>query len=660
MSTLNLPVQSYEHRSRHASAARLLNCYPELMPPGGRSPVLLARAPGIRPWIRVGAGPIHAMYTAYVELSGGAQTYLYVVSGTELYYVKADGEPTLIGDIGPVNSIDIDSNVGNVVVVNTPDAYYWDGSTFGQITDADFVDRGAGDVEFLDNFMLFREPDSGRFFGADLGSVTDFNALRFATAETSPDNLVGMKALHRILYNFGATSLELWQNTGASGFPFERIVNGTIEMGCLNARTVAETNNVIMWVADDYTVRQLQGTSPVRISTHAIEQKISKATHASASAFTYEQEGHFFYALSFDEGTYIYDLTTGEWADRGSYNEARWLASSHAQFNGLELVGNRDSNEIGILDPEYYWDWGEDAENIVNSSGDLSTANWTESANCNRTGSYAKALDGRTTATQIIDNGATGTGVVFIDAGNLTFKAATDYVYSVVAKPDDLNWMYLWASGFTDVTTATGYFDLQNGVLGTFGADIKDKGIEALNNGYYLCWMRFTTETDTTGIPRIYVADADGDTTVDLDNSSSITVDRVQIAEGTKPKAYIETGAAAVSRIGVQRMEWTYQTVYAEGQRAFHDRFEVVLETGTGATTGQGNDPQIILEYADDGAETWRAMPARSIGALGKRESRVVWHNLGSARQRTYRVAISDPVAVTVTDTLLHVRGGRL
>ena len=107
-------------------------------------------------------------------------------------------------------------------------------------------------------------------------------------------------------------------------------------------------------------------------------------------------------------------------------------------------------------------------------------------------------------------------------------------------------------------------------------------------------------------------------------------------------------------------MEWTYQTIYANGQRAFHDRLEIGLETGVGLTSGQGVDPKIMLEYSDDGGETWVSLPDKSLGALGKRLVRPVWYNLGSSRERVYRAAVSDPIAITITDTQLEVKGGRL
>ena len=109
-----------------------------------------------------------------------------------------------------------------------------------------------------------------------------------------------------------------------------------------------------------------------------------------------------------------------------------------------------------------------------------------------------------------------------------------------------------------------------------------------------------------------------------------------------------------------QRMEWTYQPVWAQGQRAFHKRLEIVLEVGVGATTGQGAIPKIMLEYYDDGGKTWISLPDRAFGPLGEYQDRCVWHNLGSARRRVYRAACTDPIAVNVTSTLIEVDGGRL
>lgn len=345
-----LPIATTSLRSRPSSTARLVNCFAEKLPSDARAGVLLTRTPGIAEWTTVGTGPIHAMHSAL--------GFLFVVSGTKLYRVDNVGVSAELGDIGTVGNIDIDSNGSSVVIVNEPDAYYWDGTTFGQITDADFTSRGAGDVEFVDNWLLFREPDSGRFFAADLGTATNFDALNFATAEGFPDDLVGLKVDHRQPMLFGSETVELWDNTGIAGFPFERAVNGLLEIGCLNGRTVCKQDNSVFWLADDYTVRRIDGTTPVRISTHAVEQSIVGATIDDGTAYAYSQDGHLFYVLTFPEVTWVYDATTGEWHNRQTYGLDYWVARSHAQAFGREFVGDATSNKVGYLSPTTYADWG--------------------------------------------------------------------------------------------------------------------------------------------------------------------------------------------------------------------------------------------------------------------------------------------------------------
>jgi hypothetical protein len=109
-----------------------------------------------------------------------------------------------------------------------------------------------------------------------------------------------------------------------------------------------------------------------------------------------------------------------------------------------------------------------------------------------------------------------------------------------------------------------------------------------------------------------------------------------------------------------QRARWTYQPVYAEANRAAFLRFELVLNAGHGVTFGQGQDPLVTLKISDDGGETFRTLPTRSLGALGKYEARAFWWKMGASRQRVHQVEITDPVPLFVVDTQIEVQGGRL
>jgi hypothetical protein len=181
--------------------------------------------------------------------------------------------------------------------------------------------------------------------------------LQFATAEASPDRLVCKITDHVLEILFGTNSVEVWDNATISGFPFQRAINGYVEIGCFNGKSIAKLDNSVVWLANDYTVRRLDGVTPVRISHHGIEQLIQDSTISTANAFSYSQGGHLFYVLSFNEVTVVYDATTQKWHERQTYGYDNWKAGSHASVYGYELVGHSGTNQIGILSKDTFSEW---------------------------------------------------------------------------------------------------------------------------------------------------------------------------------------------------------------------------------------------------------------------------------------------------------------
>ena len=109
----------------------------------------------------------------------------------------------------------------------------------------------------------------------------------------------------------------------------------------------------------------------------------------------------------------------------------------------------------------------------------------------------------------------------------------------------------------------------------------------------------------------------------------------------------------------VLRMEWSYPAIYGNGQRALHNRLEIMTEAGVGLLNGQGSDPEISLEVSDDG-KSFRHFPTRKLGKKGAYGQRAVWHRLGQSRNRVYRASISDPIRRKVVATETDVEGGVL
>lgn len=89
--------------------------------------------------------------------------------------------------------------------------------------------------------------------------------------------------------------------------------------------------------------------------------------------------------------------------------------------------------------------------------------------------------------------------------------------------------------------------------------------------------------------------------------------------------------------------------IHNDRKRIFFDTFELDCETGVGLTSGQGSNPQIMLNWSDDGGRTFsRTQQWRSMGKLGAYQTRLRWTRLGNARQRVFRATISDPVRRTI------------
>ena len=88
----------------------------------------------------------------------------------------------------------------------------------------------------------------------------------------------------------------------------------------------------------------------------------------------------------------------------------------------------------------------------------------------------------------------------------------------------------------------------------------------------------------------------------------------------------------------------TAPPLFADSETAIANNLIIDFEHGEAMTTGQGSDPQAMLDWSDDGGKTWVNEKWRSIGRKGQYPARAKWDRMGQFRQRTYRVKVSDPV----------------
>lgn len=103
---------------------------------------------------------------------------------------------------------------------------------------------------------------------------------------------------------------------------------------------------------------------------------------------------------------------------------------------------------------------------------------------------------------------------------------------------------------------------------------------------------------------------------------------------------YTDNGDALIT-------ECVFPPLHAGGELVKQAELWVDFEDGVGRTTGQGTDPQAMLQWSND-ARTWSNEHWRSIGKIGEYKNRAKWHRLGQFRERVFKLRMSDPVKRTV------------
>jgi hypothetical protein len=381
MVQLPIPTGSYQSPDLRASCRRLVNAFSEQAPQdtyGGSvtgdskqkaPPVVLRRAAGITSFATDGSGnPVRGAWAM-----GGIE---YVVIGSNLYTVTAEGVLNLIGGGIAGNSfVRMTDNTECLVILlpGTTTAYtYTVANGLQPLTAAGFVEYGAIDCWFLDSYIFFLANNGRSIFNDDGQAVSGTGQITFNLGNVFPrefgtDPFVGMAISNRNIYAFGQRTSEVYVDTGTSssvGSPLADAPNGFLQIGMLPgaAYTAVLQNNTVFWLANDRTIRNLNGISPVRVSNHGIEAILAGIDVTGSYGFAYSLSGHLFAAWTFpaaDAGrTIVYDCTTGEWHEMNSFGLGYWRPLCCHNAFGKYLVGDSQGSGLGTLDVGSRTEWG--------------------------------------------------------------------------------------------------------------------------------------------------------------------------------------------------------------------------------------------------------------------------------------------------------------
>lgn len=344
-----IPLASLTARSTLASAERLVNTYAEIIGTGPSAQAVLYRSPGLATWATAAFAPCRGM----TDVNG---TTLLVVHGQSLYGYNQSGVGTVWGSVPGTGRVVMATNAATPAqTILVSDGQVWVASSGSVVPYGDpDLPSGVVGVLWIDSYFIFVLAD-GRFFISGNNNTT-VNALDFATAEADPDGLVAGASLQREVYLFGPKTIEIWTNTGAASFPFERLPGGSMPFGCSAPHSIAQVEQALYWIDDAGSVRRTSGGYATEdVASVSVVEAIRKvADRREIVGFAYKFGADYFYVIRHETFTWLLNTRTGFWHERASAGNAAWRVTDMRFFAGKNIVGSALDGSLFAIDKDVF------------------------------------------------------------------------------------------------------------------------------------------------------------------------------------------------------------------------------------------------------------------------------------------------------------------
>lgn len=295
---------------------------------------------------------------------------LYRVSGERLISVARDGTITELGYVGPGGPVTFDYGFDRLAVSSGGHLYYWDGVALTRVTDPDM--KTVKDFQWIAGY--FMTTDGEYLVTTDLNDPTSVNPLHYGSAETDPDGILAVDELRNEAYAFGRHTIEVFQNIGGIGFPFQRIEGAQVPRGIVGTFAYCQMGETFAICGggrnEGIGVHILRSGSTEKISTHEIDTILAGYTEAELAGAVMEcrtDKDAQHLLLHLPDQTLVYDVrgtqavqkhlwhTLGSGINGPARYRARGLVWCYDRWN----VGDPTSTALGYLTNEVATHYGQ-------------------------------------------------------------------------------------------------------------------------------------------------------------------------------------------------------------------------------------------------------------------------------------------------------------
>ena len=339
-------------------AGDLRTAYPVNLVPtpngSGVSDAYLRPADGI---IANGTGP--GIDRGAIEWNG----VCYRVMGSKLVSVDAGGTVTVLGDVGNDGRlVTMDYSFDLLGIASAGGLWFWNPatSTLTQNTDPDL--GTVVDVVWVDGYWMTTD---GEFLVVtDLGNPLAVNPLKYGSSEADPDPVVALVKLRNEVAAINRHTIEVFENVGGAGFPFDRIEGAQIQKGAISTFAACIFTDQIAFLGSGRNEQPGiflgANASTQKISTQEIDELLATYTEAQLETVKLEarnDRSHQHLYVHLPDRTIVFDASSSQ-----DLQQLIWftLTSSIVGFQQYRarnivwcydrwLVGDPTSTTLGYL-----------------------------------------------------------------------------------------------------------------------------------------------------------------------------------------------------------------------------------------------------------------------------------------------------------------------
>lgn len=279
------------------------------------------------------------------------------------YRVMGDKLVSVTGSISTLGTLVSDGRrvsfahgFGRFAVASSQRLYYWDGSALAQVTDPDL--GTVLDVTWIGGYFV--TTDGEYLIVTELNDPTAVDPLKYGSAETVPDPIVGVEVVNEELVAVGRYSLQFFRNVGGTGFPFQNVVGAMIPFGAVSAQAKCLIGGTLAFVGsgenEPLGVFVVSGGAAVRVSDEDIDAMLAECVDQSSISIEARQTGDERYLVvhAGQNSAALTSVASGA-AQKGLWHRLNtgsgpYRPRNAVWANGRHYVGDVSSNALGYLD----------------------------------------------------------------------------------------------------------------------------------------------------------------------------------------------------------------------------------------------------------------------------------------------------------------------